>query len=189
MLLGLSTIVAACGPRTEDSAPEGKPDPDSGPECTEDADCGDDQICESEACEDGDRNNEMEEAETLIWEETVAGVINPSGDVDWFAVDAAGGEFFRVSVVTEEIDGGLDSVVSVYDSAGHRLVWEDEHPGGNVSSADSMVFGYFPEAGTWYIKVEDVGTFDGGDGVGGPDEVHAGGVASSPRLDKTGFVP
>jgi hypothetical protein len=173
MLLGLSTIVAACGPRTEDTAPEGKPSgDDSGPECSIDDECGDGEICESDACIDGDRNNELEDAEALVWEETNEGVINPAGDVDWYSVQAEGGEFFRVTAVTAEAEGGLDSVVSVYNAAGQRLVWEDEHPGGNVSSADSMVFGYFPEAGTWYIKVEDVGTFDGGDGTGGPDETY-----------------
>lgn len=171
-LVLLSLFVAACGSRAEDTAPEGElPDPE-GPECSVDGDCASTEICEADACVDGDRNDDVESAEALLWEETVEGEINPVGEVDWYAIQAEGGEFLRVSVVTAEQDGGLDSVVSLYTSAGKRLAWEDEHPAGNVSSADSMLFAYFPEAGTYYVKVEDRGTFYGDGPVGGPGETY-----------------
>ncbi len=169
MLVVLSLFVAGCLRTSEDTGSGGKPDPDGG-ECASDGDCTSTEICEADACVDGDRNDETEGAESLFWADTTDGEINPAGDVDWFAVTAEGGEFFRVAVVTAEAEGGLDSVVSVYNSAGKRLVWEDEHPAGNVSSADSMCFGYFPEAGTYYLKVEDAGSFYEADPIGGSGE-------------------
>ncbi|MDO9280541.1 MAG: hypothetical protein Q7U06_01435 [Pseudomonadota bacterium] len=169
MLVVLSLFVAGCDGRSEDTGPEGKPET-PGDECAADGDCASTEICEADTCVDGDRNDDNESAENIFWADTIDGEINPSGDVDWYAVQAEGGEFFRVSVVTAELDGGLDSVVSVYNDAGKRLVWEDEHPAGNVSSADSMCFGYFPEAGTYYLKVEDAGSFYETDPVGGSGE-------------------
>ncbi len=171
-LVGLSLFVAACDPRKEDTAPEGVGDQPDGPECSADGDCGDGEICEDDACVDGDRDDEIEDANTLLWDSQADGAINPEGDVDWYAVQAEGGEFVRVSVVTAEEDGGLDSIVSIYTESGKRLAWEDEHPAGDVSSADSMCFAYFPEAGTYYLKVEDRGTFYDEGLIGGPDETY-----------------
>lgn len=170
-LLALSLFVLGCGPRTEDTGPQGTIDPGDST-CTTDSDCESNEICEADACEPGDRNDVIEEADTLLWEDQVDGEINPADDVDWYSISAEGGEFVRISVVTAEEEGGLDSVVSVYTPAGKRLVWEDEHPAGNVSSADSMCFAYFAEAGTYSIKVEDVGTFYESRGNGGDGETY-----------------
>ncbi len=177
IILGLSLFVAGCGPRVEDTAPEvGGDDTDVDTEaCTDDEECGDGEICDADACVDGDRNNSVEDATALLWgtDFTAEGVINPAGDVDWYAVEAEGGEFFRAAVVTAEAEEGLDSVLSIYTSAGKRLAWEDEHPGGGISGLDSVVYAYFPEAGTYYLAVEDNGTFyEEEEPVGGPDETY-----------------
>lgn len=170
-VLGLSLFVAACGsPADSPARDDEKPDEDA--TCVSDGDCGDGEICEDDACVDGDRNDDVADADALLWETAQEGEINPEGDVDWYAVQADGGEFVRIEVVTEEIEGGLDSVVSVYTEAGKRLAWEDEHPAGEVSGADSMCFAYFPEAGSYYIKVEDRGTFYGSGPAGGPGEAY-----------------
>lgn len=177
IILGLSLFVAGCGPRAEDTAPEvarGDTDVDT-LTCTEDAECDDGEICEGDACVDGDRDNSVEEATPLLWgaDFPAAGVINPAGDVDWYAVVAEGGEFFRATVVTAEADDGIDSVLSIYTSAGKRLAWEDEHPGGGISGIDSAVYAYFPEAGTYYLAVEDNGTFyEEEEPVGGPEQTY-----------------
>ena len=177
IILGLSLFVAGCGPRVEDTAPEvGREDTDVDTlACSEDTECGDGEICEEDACVDGDRDNSVEEATALLWgaDFTAEGVLNPAGDVDWYAVEAEGGEFFRASVVTAEADDGIDTVLSIYTSAGKRLAWEDEHPGGGISGIDSAVYAYFPEAGTYYLAVEDNGTFyEEEEPVGGPDQAY-----------------
>ncbi|MDP2308673.1 MAG: hypothetical protein Q8P18_21810 [Pseudomonadota bacterium] len=166
----MSLFVTGCDDGTSDTGPEGKPDDTDGLACGGDEDCASTEICEADACVDGDRNDETDGAEGLFWADTTSGEINPAGDVDWYAVQADGGEFFRITVVTAEEEGGVNSVVSVYTGGGKRVVWEDEHPAGNVSSADSMCFGYFPSAGTYYVKVEDAGTFYESDPVGGAGE-------------------
>jgi hypothetical protein len=164
-------FATGCTPRDADTDPEGTVDHAGDPECASDDDCGSGAICSADACVDGDRNDEVTDADVLDWDDPVDGEINPAGEVDWYAVDADGGQFVRISVVTED-GGDLDSVVSVYDAAGDRVAWEDEHPAGDVSSADSMCFAYFAEPGTYAIKVEDTTTFNGEAPVGGPDSTY-----------------
>jgi len=86
-------------------------------------------------------------------------------DEDWFRVDGmAAGQQFRVQVVNDDENvspESLDTVVEVYDSAQNVIAWEDEHPAGDVSTYDSVCFGFFPEAGSYYIRVLDRGAYTG----------------------------
>jgi hypothetical protein len=168
----VTSFVVGCSPREEDTAPEGVWDPPETPECDGDSDCEAGSICEEEACVEGDRDETPETAGALLWGADAEGEINPAGDVDWYALQADGGELVKITVVTAEEEGGIDSVVSVYTPSGKRHTWEDGHPAGNVSGADSMCFTYLPTAGTWYIKVEDQGSFYEEDPVGGPGEAY-----------------
>jgi hypothetical protein len=63
-----------------------------------------------------------------------------------------------ISTVSDS-SSGIDTVVSLYDEGGKRLAWEDGYAGGTISGRDTMLYAFFPEDGTYYIKVEDVGTF------------------------------
>lgn len=143
---------------------QGKPQ-DTPAACAEDGACADGEICDAGACVVGDRDDEMTDASSIVWEEEVAGEIAPEGDVDWYAIQAAGGEFVRAATVVDD-EELLDTVVSLYDSVGHRITWEDEHPMASISGMDSIAYGYFPEAGTYYARVEDRTSFYGEAGSG-----------------------
>lgn len=156
-LLALAPL-AACGDRKEDSAAEGTiPDP-TGAACSEDSQCGEGTICEAAECTPGDRSNSPEEAVSVFYEEDNPGLIYPAGDEDWFSFQGNAGSFLRISTVSDDASE-LDTVVSLYDAQGARVAWEDGYAGGTVSSYDSMVFAYLSTTGTYYVKVEDIGTF------------------------------
>lgn len=146
----------------------------TGPECVEDSDCSDWEICDDDACVDGDRNNSVDEAQTLLWDDGVEGILNPAGDVDYFKLVGEGGEFLRLRTVHEFGDAGGDTVLTLRDSAGKVLTSSDDYPtGSSTSSADSTLYAYLPSAGDYYIQVEDQGTYyENGEELGDADYVY-----------------
>ena len=130
--------------------------------CDGDSDCDDWEICEDSACEDGDRNNAVDEAETLLWEDPTAGYINPVGDVDYFRFTADGGEFVRIeSVLSDDvIEFGGDTVLTLRDSAG-KVVTEANRfaTETGVTGVDAAMYAYLAEAGDYTITVQDDGTY------------------------------
>lgn len=133
--------------------------------CGDDADCAAWEICEASACVDGDRNNSPEEAVSVLWEDGGQGYINPAGDVDYYALSAAGGEFLRVRTVHEYEPG--DTVLTLRDPTGKIVTTSDDYPtGGSVGGADSTIYAYLTVAGEYLIQVEDRGSYYGEDAVG-----------------------
>ena len=151
-------LLLACGSRKEDSIPEGNPSLPEGDECTTDEQCDAGRICELSACVAGDRDNSPEEATGAFYEEGNEGLLNPAEDVDWWSITGSSGTFVRITTSKPE-SSTVDTVVSLYDAAGRRLAWEDGYAGGTISSLDTLLYAYFPEDGTYYVKVEDVATF------------------------------
>ncbi|MFT7519872.1 MAG: hypothetical protein ACI9MC_002016 [Kiritimatiellia bacterium] len=139
-----------------------------GPECQIDDDCVTHSICnDSQECVIGDRDDEFDGATAIrITEEDDGpnvrqGMIHTAGDVDFYAYESAGDEWLRVFTRSDDnVEDGLDTVVSVYRSNGKLHHVMDEFGTGSVSSFDSLMNVYIPDAGTWYIKVEDVGTYN-----------------------------
>lgn len=138
-------------------------------ECATDDECEAGQICEAQACVDGDRDNSATEASAILWEDSATGVINPLGDVDWYSFVAEGGEFVRIDTVTEW--DYADTAITLRDSSGKVVARVDDYPtGGSVNSYDSVLYAYLATAGTYTIEVEDVGSFYGSaEGNGDPD--------------------
>lgn len=158
----------ACGPKGTDPGDTSGVDDTGDGACQGDGDCPDGQICEGDVCVPGDRNDGMEDAMPLGLDEAFQDEINPAGDEDWYAVTSAGGEFVIGRVESAEDETVLDAVVSIYDGVGTLLAWEDEHPAGRIGGGvDAMAYAYLATAGTYYVKVEDIGHFEGGTGLGG----------------------
>jgi len=130
--------------------------------CDADSDCDAWEICEDSACEDGDRNNAVDEADTLLWEDPTTGYINPAGDVDYFRFTAEGGEFVRIeSVLTDDvIDYGGDTVLTLRDSSG-KVVTEANRfaTETGVTGVDAAMYAYLSTAGDYTITVQDDGTY------------------------------
>ena len=150
---------------------------DDDAECTADSECGTGRICEGDTCVDGDRNNSVDEAESLLFGDSsdpdsfLDGTINPAGDIDYFAIEADGGEFIRVATYTDEEDETKDTVVSIIQDNGKLVTYANGHAaGGGVSDADSLVYAYLPEEGTYYVVVQDDATwFEEGEESAGRD--------------------
>ena len=140
-----------------------------GGECEDDDGCGWDQICEEAACLDGDRDDAFEDARSILLNQAESGRILV-GDVDHFAYESPGDEWLRVSTVTQEVDGGLDTVVSVFAANGALHASMDAFATGNVSTFDTLFHVYLPDSGVWYFRVEDKSTYEGTDPVGGLTE-------------------
>lgn len=164
----LPLLLVACD---EDAGDTGKDTGDAdAPACVQDDDCGEGLICIEGNCVGGDRNDGPDAATPLPQDEPLDAEINPPGDEDWYEIVSTGAQFATVATTDAEDVEVLDTVVSVYDAAGGLIAWEDEHPAGRIGGGyDSMVFAWFPTPGTYYVKVEDRGHFDGGTGLGGPD--------------------
>lgn len=177
----LCLLLCACNPSDEITDPGTKPD-DTG-ETTADACEGDEaceawEICESSGCVDGDRDNSFAEATPIGWDDSLMGYLNPTGDWDYYEVTVDGGEFARISTRPTGSESGepeaselMDTVLATYDVEGNLLSWEDDYPtGGSVSGSDSIVYTYFPQAGSYYIAVMDYTTaFDSDQKLGGQD--------------------
>ncbi len=85
-------------------------------------------------------------------------------DVDWYSVTGTAGQPFRIQVTNEDenvAEESLDTLVEVVDAELNRIAWEDDHPVGDVSTYDTVCFGFFPDDGVYYVKVMDVGVFSG----------------------------
>lgn len=142
-------------------------DTDTAPECTGDSTCDRGQICEAQACVDGDRDNAFAEATPIFQETPVEGEINPKGDVDYYVYTSVGEEWLRVETTPDEVEGGLDTVVTVYDAGGGVHAVVDDFATGNVNEFDTVMYVWLPTAGNWYLSVEDTSTANDEDPRGG----------------------
>jgi len=155
---GDDPIMDGTGGGDDGGGDDGGDDGDAG--CLSDDDCASYEICEAEECIDGDRNNSVDEAETVLWDDSVSGTINPSGDVDYFTFTADGGEYVRIESAHEDDNG--DTVLVLRGPSGKVHASADEHAtGGGVTDYDSMLYAYLDEAGDYTISIEDVSTYYG----------------------------
>ena len=83
--------------------------------------------------------------------ESVEGVLDYGGDVDYFVFEAVEGELYEV-----EVDLGTlaDSVVEVYNADGHSLDYNDDRGDGSLAS---RLLWRAPESGDFYVEVSGYG--------------------------------
>jgi len=164
MLLKIMLLISCSG----DVAPEDN-DKNTTPiddgSCQSDSDCATGTICETSECIDGDRNNSSEEAEAILWDDTITGILNPAGDKDYYTFTARGGEYVRITTTTL-MEGG-DTVLTLREPTGQVVTWSDDFPTGSaVSSLDSVIYAYLAYEGEYLLTVEDY------DGYFNPDEAY-----------------
>jgi hypothetical protein len=111
-----------------------------------------------------DDADDPEHAIALDWDTEISGSLD-GDDSDWYRVAGmSAGQHFRVQVINDDENASelsLDTIVEVYSEALVRIAWEDDHPVGDVSTYDTVCFGFFPEAGSYYVRVLDKGNFEG----------------------------
>jgi len=154
----LLTIGTSCGKSTADKGTETGDTAPPEPECsTEDSsECLSFEICDQGECVVGDENNDVTEAQAILWDSDVPGVLQNDDDVDYFSFTAAGGEFVRVSTENIGTDESMNTIVTVYDPNGKVHQIEDEHAAGSVSNYDTVLYTYLHMPGTWLIAIQDV---------------------------------
>lgn len=165
------TLLLACNndkPIETDTSATNEPASEDQLECETDTDCNGAQICESNSCVDGDRNNSIEEAQALLWDDPTTGFLNPAGDEDFYSFTSSGGEYIRITT-THNFESG-DTVVTLRSPTGQVVAWSDDYPtGSSISTFDSAVYALLVEAGDYVIEVEDANTYYGtGEDLGSP---------------------
>jgi hypothetical protein len=144
-LVLLAAIGGCKGGESDETPTDDSEEPSA--ECAEDLDCPGWEICDEDlTCVGGDRNNSIDEAESILWDGPEEGYLSAEGDQDFFTFTAEGGEFIRVT--TENIGGSetMDTIVSLYSPSGKLHAQEDNHPAGRVNT----------DAGDWTLVVEDL---------------------------------
>lgn len=168
-MLALGMLLVGCSGDVNpaDNDPKGNSTiNDSG--CDADSECGTGKICEVDECIDGDRNNSAEEAQSLLWDDSISATLNPAGDSDYYTFTARGGEYVRIATTTS-FDSG-DTVMVLREPTGQVVTWSDDFPtGSSVTSLDSVIYAYLAYEGEYLITIEDYDTyFSSEDGFGSP---------------------
>lgn len=150
----LFLLLYACEPTATDKSTEGDADADSDSDSDADADADTDTDTDADGRAD---------ASPLVFDSETDGTLD-ADDVDWYSLTGVAGHPFRAQVINAEeglAEESFDSVIAVYDADLNRIAWEDEHPAGEVSTYDTVCFGFFPADGTYYLTVQDKRTFEG----------------------------
>ena len=98
-----------------------------------------------------DHGDGVDGAAEMVLGESVEGVLDYEGDVDYFVFEAVEGELYEV-----EVDLGTlsDSVVAVVDSSGWEMAWNDDRGDGDLGSG--LVW-RSPWSGEFFVEVSGFG--------------------------------
>ncbi len=105
-------------------------------------------------------NNSIAQANSITPNVTIRGVLDPSGDVDFFAFQANVGQRVRIDVAAKRLTppSAADTVVALFDSSGRKLAENDDRAPGQL---DSLLEFTFTAAGRYFFSVRDFGNKGG----------------------------
>lgn len=93
-------------------------------------------------------NNDVPEAQPLLLDTTVQGVISQPTDVDYFRIDGNAGQRISVQVASETIDSRLDPEVVLLSSQGRRLAQSWRFQGREACLSVTL-----PAAGSYLLRL------------------------------------
>jgi hypothetical protein len=96
-------------------------------------------------------NNGFAQAQPLAVGQTVQGAVNGPLDVDVFRVEGKAGQKVTFEVFAARLGSPLDSVLTLYDAAGHVLAVNDDI----ADSTDSRLDVTLPKDGVYYLVLID----------------------------------
>ncbi len=115
-----------------------------------------------------------EAAQDVAVPATIAGRIDVPGEADRYAFAAKKGELFTFEVCARRAQSNLDSILSVYDEKGKRLVESDDVQIHRWSTSDSFLEGWAAPADGKYVVEVSRPTFARRAGLHLWPESHAG---------------
>ena len=107
-------------------------------------------------------NNSINRANEAELTQAFCGVIEQAGDADWFKFDAEKGKVLDIEVYARRVRSPLDAVISIYDSEGKKLEYNDDggkvtdHSDAESRGADSFLRFDPPDTATYYLRIADV---------------------------------
>lgn len=101
-------------------------------------------------------NNTREQAQTVALPATVNGALDPAEDMDWYRFHGEKGRTLVFDLLAERIGSPLDATLSIQDSRGRELAFNDDFHG-----ADPFLTFIVPETADYYVLVRDL-RFQGG---------------------------
>jgi hypothetical protein len=96
-------------------------------------------------------NNGFEQAQPIQVPQAIDGVIGQPQDVDVFAFAGQAGQRLVFEILAARHGSALDSILTVYDAAGHELARNDDMAG----NADSRLAVTLPQTGRYFLCVQD----------------------------------
>ncbi len=105
-------------------------------------------------------NDSLARANALTPNVTVRGVLNPSGDVDFFSFQATAGQRLRLDVRAKALTppSAADTVVALFDSSGRKIAENDDRAPGQL---DSLLEFPITTSGRYAFSIRDFGNKGG----------------------------
>jgi len=108
----------------------------------------------SQLVNEAEPNNTIATANLIPFPEEVTGVMNPSGDVDFFTVDLAAGTALEIEVYAQRIGSTMDSYIELIAPDGRTSIAasDDAEPPG----LDSRIRTVIPVSGRYIVGIVDL---------------------------------
>jgi hypothetical protein len=110
-------------------------------------------------CLEQDPNHSTQAAQAVALPVIVNGRIDRPGDWDVFRFEGRAGQEIIVEVRARRLESPLDSVLELFDAAGGRLAFNDDHEDKfddlRTHHADSLIRFTLPADGSYYVRLGD----------------------------------
>jgi hypothetical protein len=130
-------------------------------------------------CREKEPDDSAQEAQPADPPIIINGRIDKAGDLDVFRFHGRAGAQIVAETVARRLDSPLDSVLTLTDSAGAQLAFNDDHEdkgsGLNTHHADSFILATLPADGVYFVRIGDT--------------QHRGGAEYAYRLRISGPLP
>ncbi len=105
----------------------------------------------AEVLREKEPNNGFRQAQAIHFPVAIDGTIDPPKDVDVFRFEGRAGQRMRFEVLAARYGSALDSVLTLYDAAGHEIATADDQG----DNRDSLLEATLPRTGTYYLSLID----------------------------------
>jgi len=100
-------------------------------------------------------NDGFRQAQLITVSKVVQGSMQGGDDVDVFRIEGKSGQKLVAEVVASRRGSALDSLLTLYDAAGHVLASNDDADVEGEAQADSVLHFRFPSDGNYYVALTD----------------------------------